>query len=233
MRVAIVEDDQAVSLELIEAMALKGGTSHVFRDARSFLHSLARESFDACIVDFNLPGMGVRAFVHCLHQGEHALPVLVLTDRGKEFDVIETLDNRSDDFLVRPVRPGELQARLNALVTRAAPGSVNGILFEYDRFEFNVNTLEVKDRGVSVPLTHKEFELGVLLLRNVGKPLSRGHIKEAVWGRNSDIPSRTLDTHVSRVRTKLSLRPEGGYLLAPVYSYGYRLEHLNAGGCDV
>ncbi len=77
-------------------------------------------------------------------------------------------------------------------------------------------------------LTQKEFQLAVLMLRNVGKPLSRGHIREMVWGRGSDVPSRTMDTHVSRVRTKLDLRPEHGYLLAPVYSYGYRLEHLAA-----
>jgi DNA-binding response OmpR family regulator len=71
--------------------------------------------------------------------------------------------------------------------------------------------------------------LAVLLLRNLGKPLSRGHIREAVWGRDSEIPSRTMDTHVSRVRTKLGLRPESDYLLAPVYSFGYRLEHLARG----
>jgi len=59
-------------------------------------------------------------------------------------------------------------------------------------------------------------------------PLSRGHIREAVWGRDSEVPSRTMDTHVSRVRSKLTLRPESGYLLAPVYSYGYRLERLRS-----
>ena len=112
------------------------------------------------------------------------------------------------------------------MVRRAMPGGADGDSFEYDRFEFNLKTLQVKDRGAEVDLTQKEFQLAMLLLSNVGKPLSRGHIREAVWGRNSEVPSRTLDTHVSRVRTKLSLRPESGYLLAPVYSYGYRLEHL-------
>ena len=66
----------------------------------------------------------------------------------------------------------------------------------------------------------------LLLMGNIGKALSRGDIREAVWGRNTEVPSRTLDTHVSRVRTKLGLRPGSGYLLAPLYSFGYRLENL-------
>ena len=105
-------------------------------------------------------------------------------------------------------------------------------MFRYDRFSFDLKTLEVLDNGVSVELTQKEFQLAMLLLSNIGKPLSRAHIRESVWGRNSEVPSRTLDTHVSRVRTKLNLRPESGYLLAPVYSYGYRLENLRAPGSD-
>ena len=82
--------------------------------------------------------------------------------------------------------------------------------------------------SAQIDMTQKEFHLALLLFRNIGRPLSRGHIREEVWGHDSDVPSRTMDTHVSRVRTKLGLRPEDGYLLAPVYSYGYRLEHLKA-----
>jgi len=79
---------------------------------------------------------------------------------------------------------------------------------------------------VPITMTQKEFQLALLLLANIGKALSRSDIREAVWGRNCDVPSRTLDTHVSRVRSKLGLRPSSGYLLAPLYSFGYRLENL-------
>ena len=169
------------------------------------------------------------ALLRALHERRQGVPALVLTVPGSALGLVEVLDSHNDDFLVKPARPDELRARLLAMLRRALPGNVSGDRFEYDRFELNLKTLEVKDDGREVELTQKEFQLAILFLSNVGKPLSRGHIREAVWGRNSEVPSRTLDTHVSRVRSKLSLRPESGYLLAPVYSYGYRLENLQLG----
>ena len=76
-------------------------------------------------------------------------------------------------------------------------------------------------------LTPKEFGLALLLFQNFDRALSRAYILEKVWGRNPDLLTRTLDAHISRIRVKLSLRPEAGFRLLPVYSYGYRLERLN------
>jgi DNA-binding response OmpR family regulator len=75
-------------------------------------------------------------------------------------------------------------------------------------------------------LTEKEFALAAFLFQNPGRLLSRGHLLESVWGINADVPTRTLDTHVSRLRKKLELYPANGYRLAPAYNYGYRLERM-------
>jgi DNA-binding response OmpR family regulator len=80
--------------------------------------------------------------------------------------------------------------------------------------------------GKQIEVTQKEFDLALLLFQNLGRPLSRAYILEAIWSRERDVPSRTMDTHVSRVRNKLQLKPENGFRLTPVYSYGYRLEQL-------
>ena len=85
-------------------------------------------------------------------------------------------------------------------------------------------------QGVSVTLTQKEFDLALLLFRNLSRPLSRTRIREAVWRQDMDIQSRTLDTHVSQVRAKLVLRPRNGYRIVPIYSYGYRLETVKLHG---
>jgi DNA-binding response OmpR family regulator len=91
-----------------------------------------------------------------------------------------------------------------------------------------VRTGRLTMNGTQVDLTQKEFDLALLFFRNLGRPLSRAYILEAVWARDIEIPSRTMDTHVSRIRTKLQLRPDNGFRLAPVYSYGYRLEQIAA-----
>ncbi|MGE0803210.1 MAG: response regulator transcription factor [Lautropia sp.] len=226
MRIAIIEDDKSVASRLVYTLTVEGDTCHLFSDAKSFLHALPRESFDASIVDLMLPGVDGFSLLRAIREKQQTLPALVLTARDAEADVINALEAGADDFVVKPARSGELRARLRALVRRAGSSALNGNVFQYDRFSFDLKTLEVRDGDQPVELTQKEFQLAVLFLRNVGKPLSRGHIREAVWGRNAEVPSRTMDTHVSRVRSKLGLRPDGGYLLAPVYSYGYRLENL-------
>jgi DNA-binding response OmpR family regulator len=86
--------------------------------------------------------------------------------------------------------------------------------------------------GEDIVLPQKEFAVALLLFRHVGRLVSRGHLFEAVWGRGAELSSRTVDTHVSRVRSKLRLRPENGYRLVPVYGYGYRLERSGDTAAD-
>ena len=187
---------------------------------------LPAEDFDACIVDHQLPGVENRYLLRKIREKNRPVPVLVLTTRGAEMEAAGAFDNGNNDFQVKPLQVNEFRARLTALCRRSAPSAQGGVIFAYDRFEFNLKTQEVKDASVPVTMTQKEFQLALLLMGNIGKALSRSDIREAVWGRNSEVPSRTLDTHVSRVRTKLGLRPAGGYLLSPLYSFGYRLENL-------
>jgi DNA-binding response OmpR family regulator len=221
MRIAIIEDDAALASSVASSLSRIGWNCRSYQDGRTFLASVHRESYDAYIIDWGLPDMtGLDVLRTIRSRVPATAPVLFLTARDTEQDAIEALEAGADDFVVKPARLGELQARLRALGRRVD-------LFEHDRFRFDLKLQQAFVHGVPVELTQKEFLLAVLLLRNLGKPLSRGHIREAVWGRDNEIPSRTMDTHVSRVRSKLALRPENDYLLAPVYSYGYRLEHLS------
>jgi DNA-binding response OmpR family regulator len=230
MRIAIIDDDAELSATVATALTHNGWTCRRYADGRSLVSTLHRESYDAYIVDWGLPDMtGIEVLRAIRARVPLTVPVLFLTARDGEQDAIEALDAGADDFLVKPTRIGELQARLKALWRRHGGHRGGPEVFEYDRFRFELKQQLAWDSGTPIELTQKEFLLAVLLLRNLGKPLSRGHIREVVWGRDSEIPSRTMDTHVSRVRTKLGLRPERHYLLAPVYSYGYRLEHLEGG----
>ena len=94
-------------------------------------------------------------------------------------------------------------------------------------YQFDLARKVLSIDGAVVEMTDKEFELAAFLFRNLGRLLSRGHLLEAVWGRNPDLATRTVDTHISRVRSKLNLRPENGFRLTPTYNFGYRLEKID------
>jgi DNA-binding response OmpR family regulator len=226
MRIAIIEHDSTIAAQLADSLSSDGHACQSYADASGFLQSLPLEHFDACIVDHQLPGLDNRQLLRKVRELDRPMPMLVLTARGAEMEAASAFDNGNNDFQVKPLHISEFRARLAALVRRGVPPAPGAALFAYDRFEFNLKTQVVMASRVPVTMTQKEFQLALLLLGNIGKALSRSDIREAVWGRNCDVPSRTLDTHVSRVRSKLGLRPSSGYLLAPLYSFGYRLENL-------
>ena len=229
MRIAIIDDDAALAARLSGELGRNGWSCRLHADGGQFISRLHRESYDACIV--GLAAQQASQAIDLLRSIRSAVaiqvPVIGLAARYDEQFVIDALEAGADDIVVKPPRIGELRARLNARWRRHAQGPGPGHSFSYDRFRFDLQLQQVRMRDRPVELTQKEFQLALLLLRHVGTPLSRSHIREVVWGRDSEVPSRTMDTHVSRVRSKLALRPGDGYLLAPVYGFGYRLEHLH------
>jgi two-component system response regulator RegX3 len=154
--------------------------------------------------------------------------VLFVTARDAEEDIVSVLRAGADDYLVKPVRKFEMLARIEAVVRRARPEERASEVLVAGDISLDTGRREVTRKGDSVELTQKDFDLAVFLFRNQGRLLSRGHIYESVWGASTDINTRTIDTHVSRIRTRLSLTPENGWRLAAVYQHGYRLEKLSA-----
>ena len=238
MRVAVLDDDQ-IQLDL--ARQTLEGTGHDFygfADGKTLLRALRRESFDMLILDWELPDIsGLEVMRWARANGEESMPILFVTNRHAESDVIEGLSAGADDFMVKPIRAGELMARVSALLRRAYPHK-RGSEFVVDRYRFDPATARIHVGEQTIVLKQKEFDLAVFLFRNIGRLLSRKHLLEAVWGIEVEVSSRSLDTHASRLRSKLGLVPENGYRLAAIYSVGYRLETVSpaavalAGECD-
>ena len=154
-------------------------------------------------------------------------PLLVVVERGRVDNALAAMTAGADDYIVRPLRRGELGLRTEALLQRAYPNHIApDEPVQFGPYRFYTHRCQITRDSMPVEVTQKEFELAILFFQHVGRPLSRVFIQEAVWSRETDLPSRTMDTHVSRIRNKLGLRPENGFRLAPVYSYGYRLEQL-------
>jgi DNA-binding response OmpR family regulator len=213
------------------ALTDAGHTCQTFALAKSLMAALRRDTFDLLILDWNLPDVSGVETIRWVNENLAAPPpMLLLTSRSSEADVVDGLNTGADDYVVKPVQPTVLLARVNALLRRAFPAKPAERIETFAGYVFDTAAETVRIDGAEAPaLTSKEFSLALLLFRNAHRALSRAHILEAVWGRNPDLPTRTLDMHISRIRAKLSLRPETGFRLAPVYSYGYRLERLADG----
>lgn len=228
MRIAALDDD-ALQLDLIkQATEAMGHACHTYLQGGDLLRALRRETFDLLIVDWELPDMAGPEVVRWVRQHiGPQLPILFVTNRQTERDIVEGLGSGADDFMVKPVRIGELTARVSALLRRAYPATTGGVQ-EFGRYRFLSDTRAIEIDGVAVELKNREYELALFLFQNMGRLLSRDHLKEIIWGQVGDVMSRSLDTHISRLRTLLDLRPSNGFILSAVYGVGYRFEAIDA-----
>ena len=226
MRIAILEDDPDQLALLKRWIGEDGHDVHAWQSGREVMKQAGRESFDLFMLDWQVPDVsGAEVLTWIRSNVSKTVPVLFVTVRDSEQDIVFALEQGADDYMVKPVRRQELLARMHALLRRAYPREEQKQL-SFPPFEIDIQRGEIKREGNKVELTPKEFELTVTLFRNLGRLMSRGHLQETVWGRSGDLATRTVDTHVSQVRKKLDLRPESGYRVVPVYNYGYRLERL-------
>ncbi|MGJ7491145.1 response regulator transcription factor [Variovorax sp. ZT4R33] len=226
MRIAAL-DDESGQLDLIKTtMEGIGHECHGFSEGRSLLRELRQQSYDLLILDWTLPDVQGPAVVQAIREDLNSrLPILFVTNRREEADMVEGLRAGADDFMVKPIRVGELEARVRALLRRAYPAQHEPELI-FGPYHFYPHSRVLKVKGETSELKHREYELALFLFQNLGRLLSREHLREAVWGLGAENPSRSLDTHISRLRTKLDLRPSNGFLLSAIYGLGYRLEAI-------
>lgn len=229
MRIAALDDDPLQLDMLVQVATESGHSCHTYLKGAALQQDLRRESFDLLIVDWQLPDMQGTDLVRWVRsQVSKELPILFITFRSEEADIIEGLACGADDFMIKPVRAGELRARIAALLRRAYPVPAQSVL-EFGPYRFLTATNSIEINGQPVDVTHREYTLALTLFQNQGRLLSRDHLREVVWGHNSEVQSRSLDTHVSRLRTLLNLRAGQPYAISAVYGYGYRLDVPDAG----
>jgi len=226
LRLAILEDNHEHAELLHEWLTAAGHSFRIYASGEQFIKNAGRETFDLMLIDWQVPdldGMQVLRWVRT--NVAERVPVMFLTGRNAEEDIVDALSNGADDYVIKPPRQMELLARIEALTRRAKPAGSDEVL-EHPPYRVDTVSRVVSVHGTDVPLTHKEYDLVLFLFSNVGRLVSRGHLEEAVWGHGGQILSRTLDTHLSRIRRKLALNPKNGYRITPVYSHGYRLERV-------
>lgn len=216
VRILVVDDDAGVAAAIVDALSACGhGVLRAGTVAE--VHEL-RPDVDLVLLDLGLPDGDGLDVLRVLRR-DSDIPVLVLTARGAERDVVRGLHLGADDYLVKPVRLRELLARIDA-VARRVPGRA----VERDRAEIGDLLVDLAARrvtvgGVEVALTGKEFDILAVLARRPGVAVSRQQLLDEVWGNATVAVSRSLDVHITSLRGKIN-RPG---LLATVRGFGYRL----------
>lgn len=203
-----------------------------FLTGREFLRAWRDQPFSLVVLDWDLRDMNGHDIVAWVRRySDTGPPVLLLTERPQELGTVAGIEAGADDFMLKPVRPAELTARISVLLQRWSERQCDSEnVLKVGNYTVDIGARSVSLSGVPVALTPRELNLALSLFRGLGRLTSRAFLEQAVWNRRVDASSRTLNTHLSRLRVKLALRPENGVRLTTVYGVGYRLETVGEVG---
>jgi DNA-binding response OmpR family regulator len=226
MKLAFLEDDAGFAMTIIEWLEHAGHEVSWFRQGRDCIRALSAERYDLCLFDWMLPDMSGPDVMANLRLKGMQPPVIFMTGRDAEQDVVQMIQAGADDYIVKPPTRAILIARLHAVARRCAAQARPEPTLDFGELtvDFGQRRFELYDEPVK--LTEKETELALYFFASIGTLLPRSHLIQVVWGSSPDIDTRTVDVHVSHLRSKLALTPEHGWRLTSVYRQGYRLERV-------
>ena len=226
MNIAFLEDNLAFAQDIIAALTHAGHQVRHFLLGRECLKVVSNERFDLCIIDWEIPDMSGIEVLASLKLKGNVPPVIFLTGRDAEEDIVKVMDAGADDYIVKPPNLNILVARVNAHLRRSQGNQQQDKIVSYGELAVDFIKRKFELNSQAVKLTEKETELALYLFGQVGVLLSRAHLTKVVWGTSPDIDTRTIDVHISHLRSKLHLLPQHGWRLVSVYHQGYRLERL-------
>jgi DNA-binding response OmpR family regulator len=225
MRIAFLDDEFDQAERITSLLREAGHHVHLFGRGNELLKSLLNETYELVLLDWEVPDLsGYEVLQTIRGRMNLQVPVLFVTHRDSEADVVRALNAGADDFLIKPPRERELLARVEAMSRRLHQPAAQVDTIKVAPFHIDLQRRQIERDGRSLELTRREFDVAALLFKSIGTVLSRGFILERVWGRGDAATTRTVDMHVSRVRKVLGLSAAIGLRLIAVYGYGYRLE---------
>ena len=220
-RILMVEDDRALAAMVAEYLGKSGMEVTTRPDAASGLAEIARQDFDAIILDVMLPdgdGFDVCRTI----RSRSSVPIVMLTARGEETDRIVGLELGADDYLPKPFNPRELLARLKAVLRRSAsPGRAADSVLRFGRLEIDRDARTVRVDGEDRPLTSYQFDLLCILAENAGRVMTRDTIMNRVRGSEHEAFDRSIDVHVSRIRAAIEDDPQRPRRVLTIRGTGY------------
>ena len=223
IRILICDDDPIVHQSLSLYLDNEDFLHDSAYDGRQALDMIKKEHYDLMLLDQMMPGMTGMEVCQAVRK-DSQLPIIMLTARGEEIDRILGLEMGADDYIVKPFSPREVVARIKAVLRRTSeqPKSDSGVI-SYNGLTIDLKSYTVTLRGEPVVCTPKEIEILYMLASNPGQVFTREQLLSRVWGYDFAGETRTVDTHIKRIRAKLDSTGLG-WSIKTIYGVGYKFE---------
>ncbi|MEM1435133.1 MAG: response regulator transcription factor [Pseudomonadota bacterium] len=228
MNILVLEDDPAQAAMICGWLEEAGHRVRHFEAGNELLAVARSETdYDLVVLDWEVPDKpGIEVLKELRALLNWHVPILFVTQRDSEADIVSALTAGADDYMVKEASRGEFLARVLSLGRRLGGTEIDLVVGAY---RFLPQSREAYLSGEQVKLTAKEFDLALYMFRNLGKLLAREQILKDIW-QVSGLNTRTVDMHVSRVKKNLKITPDNGYRIKTIYQHGYRLEPVMADG---
>jgi len=221
MRILLVEDDTAIARSLKEGLEDESYAVDVANDGSEGYRTAAADDYDVIILDIMLPGMNGYEVCRALRNDGNKTPILMLTARDAERDIVEGLDTGVDDYLAKPFSFDVLLARIRALLRR--PNEKLEEILQVGDLKLDPSSKKVTRASQEINLTAKEYGVLEYLMRNKGKVLSKEQIISHVWDFDADVLPNNVELFIMFLRRKID-KPFKSKLIHTVSGFGYKLE---------
>jgi DNA-binding response OmpR family regulator len=218
--ILIVEDDPAMLRGLKDNFVFTGYKVKTAQDGESGLNEALNSKPDLIILDIMLPGINGYEICRLIRAEGQDMPIIMLTAKGQESDIILGLNLGADDYVTKPFNIQELLARVNAFLRRRRRQEIRQ--FQFGDFTLNLDSRQLLRRGKEVVLTPKEFGLLALFIKRNGCALTRDEILKQVWGYDILVTTRSVDRCVNTLRNKIERNPQSPVWVKTIRDVGYR-----------
>jgi len=221
MKVLLVEDEHKIAQAIKEGLEQEAYAVDVAYDGETALNTALNDDYDLIILDIMLPKLSGLLVCQQIREAGNHTPILMLTAKDQNRDVVQGLNTGADDYLAKPFSFEVLLARLRALLRR--PPESLGEVLQVSDLTLNTSTKEVRRDGQEIHLSAKEYALLEYLLRNDHKVLSKNNIMTHVWDFDADILPNTVEVFIAYLRAKIDKPFNGPSLIQTVRGFGYKL----------
>ena len=219
----IAEDNRQITSILDEYAKKEGYEVKIAYNGRQALEAFNTDKPDIVLLDVMMPIMD--GFEVCREIRKVSnVPVIMITARGEDFERIMGLDIGADDYIVKPFSPAEVMARVRAVMRRIGSDNLSSQLFTYDNLRINMEEYMVTIDDKNVSLTKKEIEILWILAMNKNKVFTRDNLLNSLWGYDYYGDSRTVDTHIKRLRSKIDNFDHEKWEIKTIWGVGYKFE---------